>query len=163
MATHRNYKLRPAECPAESGPGKALNTVMNIRLRFQRYKSSESEFKQADLLLVTPCWHWWLIGRKHMWCFHERETRHWQSSETSEPLCWRSKLRMSEYNSQVDQKRSKFTSMLSLEMHDMIAVFMVFEQSVIIMNSILSYSYIEQTQLDTTRQPAFIIITIKVL
>ena len=70
---------------------------------------------------------------------------------------------MSEYNSQVDQKRSKFTSMLSLEMHDMIAVFMVFEQSVIIMNSILSYSYIEQTQLDTTRQPAFIIITIKVL
>ena len=43
--------------------------------------------------------------------------------------------------------------MLSFRMHDMIAVFMVFEQSVIIMNSILSYSYTEQTQLDTTRQP----------
>ena len=156
MATHRNYKLRPAECWAESGPGKALNTVMNIRLRFQRYKSSESEFQhgaKAGLLLVRSCWQWRLIGWKHVWCFHWRETRHWQSSETCEPLCWRSKLRMLEYNSQVDQKLSKFTNMLSLEMHDMIAVFMVFEQSVIIMNSILSYIYTEQTQLDTTRQP----------
>lgn len=161
MATHRNYKLRPAECRAESGPGKALNTVMNIRLRLQEFRVRVTTGCQADLLLVTPCWHWPLIGWRHMWCFHERETRHWQSSETSEPLCWRSKLRMSEYNSQVDQKLSKFTSMLSLEMHDMIAVFMVFEQSVIIMNSILSYSYTEQTQLNTTRQPAFIIITIK--
>ena len=61
---------------------------------------------------------------------------------------------MLEYNSQVDQKLSKFTNMLSLEMHDMIAVFMVFEQSVIIMNSILSYIYTKQTQLDTTRQPS---------
>ena len=47
-------------------------------------------------------------------------------------------------------------------MQDMIAVFMVFEQSVIIMSSILSYIYKEQTQLDTTRQP-YTIIAIKVL
>ena len=50
---------------AESGPGKALNTVMNIRLRFQRYKSSESELQQeskASLLLVSYCWYWSLIG-----------------------------------------------------------------------------------------------------
>ena len=63
MATHRNYKLRPAECRAESGPGKALNTVMNIRLRFQRYKSSESELQQGAkltsywlLLADIVCW-----------------------------------------------------------------------------------------------------------
>ena len=102
---------------AESGPGKALNTVMNIRLRFQRYKSSESELQQdskAGFSLVSYCGYRALIGQKHVWCFHERETRHWQRSETCEPLRWRSKLRMSDYNSQVNQKLSKFTRMLSL-------------------------------------------------
>ena len=42
-----NWDLVSAGLRAESGPGKALNTVMNIRLRFQRYKSSESELQQG--------------------------------------------------------------------------------------------------------------------
>ena len=60
-----NWDLVSAGLRAESGPGKALNTVMNIRLRFQRYKSSESELQQeskASLSLVSYCWNWSLIG-----------------------------------------------------------------------------------------------------
>ena len=62
------------------------------------------------------------------------------------------------------QKLSEFTSNLS-SVHDMIGVFMVFKQSVIIMNSILSYIYTKQTQLDTTRhaEDQLNIIVIKVL
>lgn len=59
-----NWDLLWAGPRAESGPGKALNTVMNIRLRFQRYKSSESELHKIPRLtsywLVNACIGHWL-------------------------------------------------------------------------------------------------------
>ena len=59
-----NWDLLCAGLRAESGPGKALNTVMNIRLRFQRYKSSESELHKIPRLtsywLANACIGHWL-------------------------------------------------------------------------------------------------------